>query len=164
MPEDASFCPNCGAPAEVEAKFKPEVGETTLRYLVIGLIGALLSVMISAFSGVELYFIPSFVSSILIIYVYRINDFKESLIVTFTVYLFAEGISAGFVLGYSYAFNIPYEFSLSPKIWEVILYSFNPISAFIAAYIGVRISPKRRELVLVPQKREEGPGGVIYNL
>jgi len=160
LPEDATVCPNCGRPVEVKAQFTPDIRKTALRYLVIGLIGAFLSVAISFFSSVDLYFIPSFVASIFIIYTYRINELKESLIATFAVYVFADGILGTLVLGQYYILNETIIFM--PGFWDVVLYPFNPISAFIAAYIGVRISPKRKEEpVLVPRRGEEGPGGVV---
>jgi len=164
VPVDAMFCPKCGAPVEVKPQLKPDTRETALKYFVIGLIGAFLSTMISTFSpGIDLYFLPSFVSSIFIIYVYRVNEFKESLIATFVVYLFADGILGTLVLGQYYFLNET--IAITPQLWDVVVYPLNPVSAFIAAYIGARVSPRRREEhVLVPYKREEGPGGVIYNL
>jgi len=163
MPEDAAFCPHCGATVRLRAQHTLDVRESVLRYIVTGLMGAFLSVMIASLSGIELYFIPSFISSIFIIYMYRIGEFKESLIATFTVYLFADGILGTLVLGHYYVLNQTITFV--PRVWDVALYPFNPISAFIASYIGSRISPKRREeLVSVPHRREEGPGGVIYKL
>lgn len=164
LPEDAMFCPGCGAPVEAKTQPASDIRETAMRYIAIGLVGAFLSVMITSFSGeVNLYFIPSFISSIFIIYVYRINEFKDSIIVTLAVYLLADGILGTIVLGQLYFLNEEYCFR--PELWDVMLYPFNPISAFIAAYVGVRISPKRREApILTPYRKEEGPGGVIYNL
>jgi len=163
LPEDARFCPNCGAPVRLKPQVTPEAKETALRYIVVGLLGAFLSVLISSLFNVNvnLYFIPQFIASIIIIFAYRINDFKDSLITAFTIYLFTDGIIGGLVLGYSYVFHVPYEIIWMPKIWEVILYAFTPISAILAAYIGVKISPKKKEPILLPPKRREGPGGVI---
>jgi len=160
------FCPSCGAKTEVRAQFTPVTRETTVRYVIIGLAGAFLSVMISSFSStanINLYFIPSFISSIFIIYIYRVNDFKEALIAAFTVYLFADGILGTLVLGQYYVMHG--EIGFTVEFLDVLLYPFNAISAFIAAYVGIRLSPKRREeSFLVAHKREEGPGGVIYSL
>jgi putative flippase GtrA len=144
LPEDAMFCPNCGRPVEVKAHFTPDIKKTALRYLVIGLTGAFLSVLISfLFSSIDLYFIPSFVASIISIYTSGINEFKESLIATFAVYLIADGILGTLNLGMLYILNETY--------------TFMPI----AAYIGTRISPKRKEPISVPRREEEGPGGVV---
>ena len=114
--------------------------------------------------NVNLFFVPSFVASIITIIAYRINDFKDSLITSFTIYLFTERIIGGLVLGTSYVFRVPYEITWSPEIWEVALYSFRPISAILAAYIGTRVGPKRRERILISPRREQGPGGVIYSV
>ncbi len=163
LSENATLCPNCGEPVEVKTQFTPDIKKTALRCLVIGLVGSVLSMAINLFSGIDLYFIPSFVSSIFIIYTYRVNDFRESLIATFAVYLFTDGILGTLVLGQYYILNETYIFI--PGFWDVALYPFNPISALIAAYVGVKISPKGRgKPVSVPRRREEGPGGVVYNL
>jgi len=164
LPEDAVFCPSCGSSVEVKAQSKLEPKEFAFRYLVVGLMGAFLSVLISSFSSVDLFFVPSFVSSIFIIYIYRINDVKGSLLVTFMIYVFTDGILGTIVLGQSYILNMRLVYT--PNILDVVLYSLNPISAFLAAYIGVTISPKRREPASAPYPRreEEGSGGVIYSL
>ncbi len=171
MPEDARFCPSCGATIEAKTPATPQVAETMFRYIVVGLLGAFLSVTISFFFGDVLatisnsfYFIPSFVASVVVIFVYRINDVKDSLIASLTIYLFAEGIIGALVLGQYYILQTPYEVFWEPEIWEVALYSFAPISAIMAAYLGVKIGPKKKERVLVSRRRREGPGGVIYNV
>jgi hypothetical protein len=165
MPEDARFCPSCGATVEAKAPATPEAAENIFRYVVVGLLGGFLSVMITLFSGeTDLVFIPSFVASIIVIFMYRISELKDSLIASLSIYLFAEGILGALVLGYSYAFQTPYEVIWEPQIWEVALYSFTPISAILAAYIGVKMGPKKKEQVLVSSRRREGPGGVIYGV
>ena len=165
MPEDARFCPSCGATIEERAPATPEVAGTIFRYVVVGLLGGFLSVMITMFAGeTDLFFIPSFVASITVIFVYRISELKDSLIASLSIYLFAEGILGALVLGYSYAFQIPYEIAWEPQIWEVALYSFTPISAILAAYIGVKMGPKRKEQMVRPPRRREEPGGVIYSV
>lgn len=165
MPEDARFCPSCGATVEAKTPTTPEAAENIFRYVVVGLLGGFLSVMITLFSGeTDLVFIPSFVASIIVIFMYRISELKDSLIASLSIYLFAEGILGALVLGYSYAFQTPYEVIWEPQIWEVALYSFTPISAILAAYIGVKMGPKKKEQVVVSSRRREGPGGVIYGV
>ena len=165
MPEEARFCPSCGATVEVRTPATPEVAEMMFRYVVVGLLGAFLSVMITVLIGdINLFFIPSFVASIVVIFVYRISELKDSLIASLMIYVFAEGIIGALVLGYSYAFQTPYEVIWEPQIWEVALYSFTPISAILAAYVGMKIGPKKKEKVLISPRRREGPGGVIYSV
>lgn len=161
VPEDAVFCPNCGAPAEARTEPRPDIRENAQKYLFIGLIGAFLSVMINTFSMINLYFVPSFLSSIFVIYIYRVNRLKDSLVSVFAVYLFADGIIGTLILGQYYVLNT--SITITPEILDVILYPFSPISAFISAYLGVKISPKRTEESMSSHyKTEEGPGGVIY--
>jgi len=162
MPEDATFCPSCGAPVETRGQYPPEVKENVQRYIFTGLIGALLSVMVNSFSSINLYFVPSFLASIFVIYVYRINGFGESLITSLMVYIFADGVLGTLVLGQYY--SLQRSIILMPEIWDVVLYALNPVSSVLAAYVGLRISPKRRKQPLpYPYRREEGPGGVIYS-
>lgn len=165
MPEEARFCPSCGATVEVKTPATPEVAEMMFRYVVVGLLGAFLSVMITVFIGnVNLFFIPSFVASVIVIFMYRISELKDSLIASLTIYLFAEGILLTLELGFIYASGTPYKIELLPEIWEIGLYSFTPISAILAAYVGMKIGPKKKEKVLISPRRREGPGGVIYSV
>ena len=164
MPDDALFCPNCGRPVEEKTSASLSLKEITVRYIIIGLIGGFLSITISSLLNTNLYFIPAFLSSILIIYMYRIRDFKDSLLAAFSIYLFYDGILGGFILGYSFISNVPYEMVWLPKLWEVILYASSPISAFVAAYIGVKITPEKKKApVVLPPKGGKPQGGVIYS-
>lgn len=166
LPNDAVFCPNCGAPVRRRMKVSENIKGTVIKFLFVGLSGAFLSVFANLFSGIYLYFIPSFLASILVIYMFKISRFREALIASLTVYIFADGILGGFILGYFYISNTPYVVNEIPQIWDVLSYIFSPISAFVASYIGVRITPKTRESQVPTHlpPREEEPGGVIYSL
>ena len=69
-----------------------------------GILGAFLSVMISSLSPpeIQLYFIPSFVSSIAVIFLFRARRLEEAVIVSFSVYLFADAILGGIIFGSLY--------------------------------------------------------------
>jgi len=167
LPEDENlrFCPNCGA----RIRLRPAGMTAVMRDVSIGIFGAFLSAMILLLSPprINLYFIPSFLSAILVIYLYRINDIRDALIVAFSVYLFTNGILGAAILGSLYLQGMPYNTDWIPQLYDVILYTFEPISAFIAGYIGVKVSPARKEeKVLVPttEEKEERLGGVVYSV
>ncbi|RLG98793.1 hypothetical protein DRO29_00105 [Candidatus Bathyarchaeota archaeon] len=160
--ENLRFCPNCGT----RIKFRPVGMNLVMKDLSAGVFGALISVMIFILSPpeVNLYFLPSFASAIFVIYIYKVQEIKDALIVAFTVYLFANGILGGLVLGTFAMAGEPYNTHWIPQIHDVILYSFEPVSAFIAGYVGLRISPARVEerAPIAATEREERLGGVVY--
>ncbi len=158
--EEVRFCPNCGAPVRV-SKLTYEIRGSVTRLVTASLLGAMISVMITSSSSVNLFFLPSFIASVIVVFLYKMSRFEESLITSLAIYLFADGIMAATILGYCYMSQTPYAEFISgwvPELWEVLLYGLNPISAFVAAYIGMKISPRRR----MPAVPERGRGGVIY--
>ena len=160
--EEVRFCPNCGAPVRVISRPTYEIRRSVTRFVAASLLGAMISVMIASSSTVNLFFLPSFIASVIVVYLYRMSRFEESLVTSLAIYLFADGIMAVTILGYCYMLQTPYATFIEdwvPELWEVLLYGLNPVSAFVAAYIGMKISPRRRRMPTVP---ERGRGGVIY--
>jgi len=109
-----------------------------------GVLGAFFSVMISSFTprGIQLYFIPSFISSILVIFLFRVRRLEDAVAVAFAVYLFADALLGGMTLGYLYIENIPLSEAYrgySLTLIDVAGCISNPISALIAAYIGNKL-------------------------
>ena len=172
LPEDAEYCPNCGAPVRkrvmpIKAPLIP-----LEKILQAGILGAFVSVMITSLIPFRtgLYFVPSFLSSILVIFLFRTRRLEEAVFVAFTVYLFADAILSGIMLGTLYIENIPlseayrgYELS----ILDVVAYLFSPVSAIIAAYIGNKITQGAKEGMEEERigyeiKEEEEHGGIIY--
>jgi len=177
LPEDAEYCPNCGSPVRrMHGSYRATLMSAG-RILQAGILGAFISVMISSLSppGVKLYFIPSFVSSLLVIFLFRPRRFEDAMTISFIVYLFSDAILGGMIFGSLYMEGI----SLSEAyrgymltFLDVAAYAFNPVSALIAAYIGNKIA-----LGMIGESGEyegtseqyaseeaEGPGGVIYSL
>lgn len=153
LPEGAAFCPNCGAPAE---KFKEAAPPDSIAGLLrLGLIGAFLSLAIQFVAGaagtagaINLYFAPSFLSALIVIYFSKLNRLKDAVIVSMTIYLFTDAIIAGMVLGTFYASNQPlakYYGEYVPTILDVLLYTVSPITAVIAGYIGFKTSSRKGE-------------------
>jgi len=140
-----------------------------------GVLGAFFSVMISSFTprGIQLYFIPSFISSVLIIFLFRVRRLEDAVAVAFAVYLFADALLGGMTLGYFYIENIPLSEAYrgySLTLIDVAGCVSNPISALIAAYIGnklvLNIWRRRREKrrLYYIFEDEESWRGVIYNI
>jgi hypothetical protein len=171
LPEGAEYCPNCGAPVKRRTEVRAPSPAAIGRILQAGVIGAFVSILISSFSpsGLDLYFIPSFVSSLIAIYLSRARRLDEALAIALAVYLFADGIVAGIALGTLYAQDVPLADlygNYVPTLVDVIMYTANPITAVIAGYIGVRLTSRGQERRPPPitYGRREEPGGVIYSL
>ena len=171
LPDGAEYCPNCGSPVRKRTEVRAPSSAAIGRILQAGVLGAFLSLSISFFSpsGLDLYFIPSFVSSLVAIFMFRARRLAEAVTVALAVYLFADGILTGMMLGTVYVEGI----SLSdvyagyvPTLVDVIMYTADPVTAVIAGYIGVRLTSRGqvRQPPPVTYKRRKEPGGVIYSL
>ncbi|MEM1550770.1 MAG: zinc ribbon domain-containing protein [Candidatus Bathyarchaeia archaeon] len=156
VPEDAVFCPNCGAPVRRVIRTRRS-SENIWGIIRLGLIGAFLSLIItavisSAAEGINLYFIPSFLSALIVIYTSRTKDLKDATIISALTYLFAYAITSGLFLGTLYAHGESLAsyystyFRDAPTLIDVILSPISPITAIIAGFLGYKIAPKRREV------------------
>lgn len=171
LPDGAEYCPNCGSPVRKRTEVRAPSSAAIGRILQAGVLGAFLSLSISFFSpsGLDLYFIPSFFSSLVAIFMFRARRLGEAVTVALAVYLFADGILTGMMLGTVYVEGI----SLSdvyagyvPTLVDVIMYTADPVTAVIAGYIGVRLTSRGqvRQPPPITYERRKEPGGVIYSL
>jgi len=173
LPEGAEYCPNCGTRVKKPPTPPQFLGISLGKIIQAGVLGALISVMISSLQppDIRLYFIPSFVSSVLVVFLFKARRLEEAVALAFSVYLFADAIVNGIILGSLYFQDIPlsevyrgYELTFL----DVVTYIFNPVSALIAAYLGNRLIAGGRPEQEQPEridygfKEEKGPGGVIY--
>ena len=171
LPEGAEFCPNCGA--RVEKKPKPQkVSLMSIGKIIqAGILGAFISVMVSSLSppGIQLYFLPSFLSSIIVIFLFKARRLEEAVSIAFAVYLFADAILGGIIFGSVYVEHL----SLSEvyrgymlTLFDIVMYVFNPVSALIAAYVGSMLTGgtevKTEEESSYRAREEKEPGGIIY--
>ncbi|RLI11497.1 hypothetical protein DRO35_04945 [Candidatus Bathyarchaeota archaeon] len=169
LPEDAEYCPNCGAPVRKTVMPTKAPLMSLDKILQAGVLGAFISVMIASLNsfGIQLYFIPSFISSILVIFLFRTKRLEEAVLIAFTVYLFADAILGGMMLGTLYLDNISLSEAYSGyelSFLDVVAYLFNPISAIIAAYIGNKITlGAKEERIGYEFKEEREEGGIIYS-
>jgi len=170
LPEGAVYCPNCGAPVK---RFKEQYVTVTplpsvASLIRLGILGTFLSITISMLaSSVDLYFLPSFISSLAVIFLSKTNRFRDATIIAMTTYLFTNAVGAGITLGYLYAFNEPIASlygNYVPTLLDVLMYSISPVTAIIAGYIGSKISSKGRKEIYV-YSGEKRPGStVVYSL
>jgi len=156
IPEDAAFCPNCGAPVrKIKEAQKPY--ENIWGDVRLGLLGTFLSLTITsiisaAAEGLDPYFIPPFLSALIVIYASRTKSLKDAIIVSVIIYLLTEAISSGLLLGTLYihgeklASYYSTYYGNVPTLADVVLYSISPITSILAGFIGFKIAPRRREV------------------
>ena len=113
------------------------------RSIKAGVSGFLLAVVINLLSPVYLYFIPSFLVAILVIYVFRLGTLKEGLVAAFMTYIFCDGIlnTLGSTTYYFANESIP---SFDVDVWTMLSPIVSAVTAVIAGYIGVRLAQKRK--------------------
>jgi len=174
LPNGAEYCPNCGVPVRRKPAFQQFPSVSIGKVMQAGMLGAFLSVMISSLSmsEIQLYFIPSFVSSVIVIFLFKARKLEEAVIISLSAYLFADAILGGIMLGSLYVQNIPLSEIYSGYMLtflDVVMYVFNPISALIAAYAGNRLilsmggKTETQRRVDYRIKEKEEPGGIIYS-
>jgi hypothetical protein len=111
-----------------------------------GISGFLLAVVINLFSPVYLYFIPSFLAAILVIYYFRLGALKDGLVAAFMTYIFNDGIYQT-IAGATY-YNQHYSYYINA--WTVASPIVSAITAVIAAYIGVMFAKARKPAEELP--------------
>jgi len=171
LPDGSEYCPNCGAPVRKEAEVSLLPAAPVAKILQAAALGALLSVMISTLSpsDVQLYFIPSFISSLVSIYLFRSRRLHESVTIALGVYLFADALLGGLIFGSIYMQHIPLAEAYGDymlTLADVVMYISNPITAVAAGYIGNRLTSKTGigKPSRYTYRREEERGGVVYSL
>ena len=117
-------------------RFEDEV-ESMERSIRAGVTGFSLALLINLFSPVDLVFVPSFLGSILAIYLLRVGTFREGLVTSLLTYVFNDGVLGTLSLATLYLENQPY--TLNVDVLTVFLPIANSITALIATYIGVQL-------------------------
>jgi hypothetical protein len=168
LPEGALFCPNCGSPVRKVEEKQIAPSESITRPITLGLLGSFLSLTISSlmsFANIQLYFVPHFLASLIVIYFSGTRGLKDAAIVSMVTYLFTDAIIAGMILGSLYVANqslasLYMDYGV-PTLLDVIMYLISPVTAILTAYIGSKIAPKRRETIAYI--REEGYGPPLFH-
>lgn len=151
LPRDAAFCPNCGKPVKRIAEAKG--AQENISWIIkLSLMGAFLSLIIYSIASliaedISLYFIPTFISALIIIYTSRTKSLKDAIIISALIYLFTNAILSGLTLGIIYAQGekLASYYENIPTLIDVILYPITPITSILAGFIGSKIAPKRIE-------------------
>jgi len=116
-----------------------------------GLAGVALAIFISLFlpssTPIILAFVPSFLASVIAIFVFKVGTFKDGLVAALITYFFNDAITSA--IGWAYYYN-----KLAPQITVDASVVLSPIleavTAAIAAYAGARlvrgIRPKKESL------------------
>jgi hypothetical protein len=108
-----------------------------------GVYGFLLALVIDAFSPTYLYFVPSFLVAIFVIFVFRLVTLKDGLVAAFMTYIFSDGVFDTIVLATYYFANTPYP-SYDVNVLTMLYPMVSAATAAIAGYIGVWLAKKRR--------------------
>jgi len=125
------------------------------RSITAGISGFLVAIVINLFSPVYLYFIPSFLAAILVIYFFKLETLKDGLVATFMTYIFADGILGTITLATFYFTNEAYP-SFYVDAWTMLSPIVSAVTALIAGYIGVwvvQVTKPARELPPIPQSQ-----------
>jgi len=118
------------------------------RSIQAGVSGFLISVVITVFSPVFLDFIPSFLSAIFAIVIFRLEVLKDGLVTSFMTYLFSQGILNTLAAAIYYMTNEPY--TLTIDIWIVLSPIVTSITAIIGGYVGVWLVQRMKPTPSLP--------------
>jgi hypothetical protein len=117
------------------------------RSVAAGITGFLLAVAINLFSPVYLYFIPSFLAAILVIYFFRLGTLRDGLVVAFMTYIFNDGILNTYTLATYYNQQYPaFHVDALTMVYPIV----SAITAVIAAYIGAQFAKARKPAEELP--------------
>jgi hypothetical protein len=119
------------------------------RCISAGIFGFLLAVTINLFSPVYLYFVPSFLASIIAIYAFRLETLREGLVASFMAYIFNDGILGTISLATFYFANEQYP-AFTVDVWTMISPIVSAVSAMVVAYLGMLFAQARKPAQELP--------------
>jgi len=117
------------------------------RAIRAGVYGFGLGVIINLFLPIPLGFfgfIPSFLAALFVIYIFRLENLRDSLVAAFMTYVFTDGILGTVSLFALYLANEPYP-TFDVDILTIFYPIVSSISAFIAGYTGVWLAQKKKQ-------------------
>lgn len=112
------------------------------RSIRAGILGSVISVFIVQFIPYYLYFLPSFFASLIAIYFSRLNEIKDCLLAAFMTYFISSAVSNVVAAALLYASGEPYTLIIDISI--VVSPLLDIVTAFLAAYIGVRLAQRAK--------------------
>jgi len=117
------------------------------RSIRAGILGSIISIIITLFTPYYLFFLPSFFASIIAIYFSRLTEMRDCLLVAFMTYFISSAVNNAVVAALFYA--SPYSVIIDLSI--VVAPLLDIVTAFLAAYIGVRIAQRAKPVPELPQ-------------
>jgi hypothetical protein len=129
------------------------------KSITAGISGFIVAIIINILSPAPLYFVPSFLAAILVIYFFKVETLKEGLVTAFMTYIFNDAILGTATLATFYISNEVYP-SFNVDVWIMLSPIVSAISALIAGYIGVlfvKATKPSRALPPIPQSQVPPP-------
>jgi hypothetical protein len=120
------------------------------RSIKAGIAGLSLAVIINLTVSLPIYleFAPSFLAAIIVLFIFKVETFKDGLVATLTTYFFNDQILNSIGLALYYVEKKQYVLSVDASV--VLSSIIEAATAIIAAYIGTRVvqsmKPKKESL------------------
>jgi hypothetical protein len=109
-----------------------------------GILGFSLAFIINIVSSpVYLYFVPAFLATILVIYVFGLRTLKDGLVAAFMTYIFNEGILSTISYASYYLANEPYP-AFNIEVWMIFYPIVFAVTAVVAGYVGVLLAQTKK--------------------
>jgi len=113
-----------------------------------GIAGVIIAFAITfVFFQFNLYFFPSFVASLIVIYFFELKSTKDAVLAAFIVYIFTEWILSSL----SFLVSIGQTFTITVNDGMVLGQIFTPLTALVAGFIGAEFAKTRQRSILTLQ-------------
>jgi len=111
-------------------------------------IAVFITILASGLSPISLDFVPQLVAAIIAIYIFDIRTNKDGILAALITYLFSIGILGSISLALLSVSNETINFPTDA--WSIIDQTFTPLTALVAAYVGVWLTKMRRPVSTQP--------------
>ena len=113
-----------------------------------GIVGVIIAFAVTfVFFQFNLYFFPSFVASLIVIYFFELKATKDALLAAFIVYIFTDWILSSL----SFLVSIDQTFSITVDAVMVLGQVSTPLTALVAGFIGAEFAKTRQRSILTLQ-------------
>jgi hypothetical protein len=104
-----------------------------------GIVGVIIAFAIT-FSLGDLYFLPSLVASLIVIYFFELKATKDAMLAALIVYVFTDWILNGLTAPLS----INERFTITVDVGMVLNIVLTPLTALVAGFVGAELAATRR--------------------
>lgn len=109
-----------------------------------GIAGVIVSFVITfVFFQFNLYFFPSFVASLIVIYFYELKATKDALLATFITYMFTDWVIGSL----SYLVSLDQTFTITVDVGMALGLISTPLTALVAGFMGAEFAKTRRHAI-----------------